>query len=89
MTAANRLEPSAEEAAEAVAFMREADRVFDVLDEAPARGEDDAEIAALVAERDAARAARDFARADALRDQLSQRGIELLDGPEGTRWRRR
>jgi cysteinyl-tRNA synthetase len=89
MTAANRFEPSAAEAALAVAFLREADAIFDVLDEAPARGEDDAEIDALVAERDAARAARDFARADALRDQLAERGIELLDGPEGTRWRRR
>jgi cysteinyl-tRNA synthetase len=69
--------------------MREADRIFDVLDETPARNGDDAEIDALVAERDAARAARDFARADALRDALAARGIELLDGTDATRWRRR
>ncbi|HID00277.1 MAG TPA: cysteine--tRNA ligase [Piscirickettsiaceae bacterium] len=48
----------------------------------------DTAIAALIAERNEARKARDFARADAIRDQLKQAGIELLDGPEGTRWRR-
>jgi len=69
--------------------MHEFDRVFDVLGgAAEAAGGDDAEIDALVAERDAARAAKDFARADAIRDELTERGIELLDGAEGTRWRR-
>ncbi|MDH5307634.1 MAG: cysteine--tRNA ligase, partial [Myxococcales bacterium] len=89
MTAINRLDPARADAAQAVAFMREADRVLAVLDDAPAAGADDAEIDALVAERDAARGARDFARADAIRDALSERGIELLDTPQGTRWRRR
>jgi cysteinyl-tRNA synthetase len=68
--------------------MRDADRVLGVLDEAPAAADDDAEIAALVAERSAARQARDFARADAIRKQLAARGIELLDTAEGTHWRR-
>ena len=45
---------------------------------------DDAEIDALVRERDEARAARDFARADALRDELTARGIKLEDTPGGT-----
>ncbi len=40
--------------------------------------------AALIAERTAARAARDFARADALRDQLAAMGVELVDGADGT-----
>ena len=48
----------------------------------------DEEIERLIAERNAARTVRDFARADAIRDQLKEAGIELLDGPEGTRWRR-
>ena len=43
---------------------------------------DDAEIDALVRERDEARAARDFARADAVRDELAARGIKLEDTPE-------
>jgi cysteinyl-tRNA synthetase len=89
MTAVNRLAPGREDAERAVALMREIDAVLGVLDDAPAAGDDDAEIEALVAQRDEARAARDFARADALRDQLSERGVELLDTPQGTRWRRR
>ena len=40
--------------------------------------------AALVEARSAARAARDFARADALRDQLAGMGLELIDRPDGT-----
>ncbi|KAA9132091.1 cysteine--tRNA ligase [Marinihelvus fidelis] len=51
-------------------------------------GDDDEAIDALVRERDAARAARDFARADALRDELDALGISLEDSPDGTRWRR-
>ena len=43
----------------------------------------------LVAARDEARAARDWARADALRDELEARGWVVEDGPGGTRIRRR
>ena len=42
----------------------------------------------LVAERDLARARRDFARADAIREQLAGEGVVLEDSPDGTRWRR-
>ena len=42
------------------------------------------DAAALVSERSAARTARDFARADALRDQLAAMGIDLVDRPDGT-----
>ena len=45
-------------------------------------------IAAAVQERLDARKARDFARADAIRADLSSRGIVLEDGPGGTTWRR-
>ncbi len=51
-------------------------------------GEDDAEIDALVAEREAARAARDFGRADAIRDELAARGVTIEDGARGTTWHR-
>ncbi|MBN2490963.1 MAG: cysteine--tRNA ligase [Planctomycetes bacterium] len=49
---------------------------------------DDAEVARLVAERVAARARREFARADAIRDELKARGVILEDRADGTRWRR-
>jgi cysteinyl-tRNA synthetase len=50
------------------------------------RGIDGAEVEARIAERAAARKARDFARGDAIRDELLGRGVALLDGPEGTSW---
>jgi cysteinyl-tRNA synthetase len=45
------------------------------------------EIEALIEQRNAARRERDFARADAIRDELAARGIELEDTREGTRWK--
>ena len=48
----------------------------------------DADIDALVKARDAARAAKDFAKSDQIRDQLAAQGIILEDTPQGTRWRR-
>jgi cysteinyl-tRNA synthetase len=48
----------------------------------------DEESARLVAERDEARRARDFARADALRDELVARGWTVEDTPSGTAIRR-
>ena len=58
---------------------------------APAAAEDSeaAEIDALVAERAAAKKAKDFARADEIRNALAKRGIELKDGPQGTTWERK
>jgi cysteinyl-tRNA synthetase len=49
-------------------------------------GIDPAEVEARIAERTAARKAWDFARGDAIRDELLARGVALLDGPEGTSW---
>ncbi len=48
----------------------------------------DAEIDAMITARNEARAARDFAAADAIRDELASAGILLEDGPGGTSWRR-
>ena len=78
-----------QDATAAIAVLRDADRVFGDARRGAGGGADDAEIERLVAEREAARKARDFKRADALRDELSKRGIELLDSPQGTRWRRK
>ncbi|HSD69856.1 MAG TPA: cysteine--tRNA ligase, partial [Woeseiaceae bacterium] len=46
------------------------------------------EIESLIEQRSAARAAKDFARADQLRAELAAAGISIEDGPDGTRWRR-
>lgn len=48
----------------------------------------DSEIEALIAERQAARANRDFATADRIRDELAAQGIKLLDTKDGVRWTR-
>lgn len=52
-------------------------------------GERAAEIDALVAERLAARQAKNFAEADRLRGVLAERGVEVMDGPAGSTWRRK
>jgi cysteinyl-tRNA synthetase len=48
----------------------------------------DADVPPLIEERNAARRARDFARADAIRKDLLARGIVLEDTPQGVKWRR-
>ncbi|HEX9022820.1 MAG TPA: cysteine--tRNA ligase [Geobacteraceae bacterium] len=48
---------------------------------------DPAEIEGLIAERAAARKAKDFKRSDEIRDYLLDRNIQLLDGPQGTTWK--
>ena len=53
-----------------------------------ATGTGDARIQALVEERTAAKQARDFARADAIREQLAAEGILLEDTAQGVRWKR-
>jgi cysteinyl-tRNA synthetase len=51
-------------------------------------GEDSAAIDALVAERVAARKAKNWAEADRLRQVLAEMGVEVMDGPAGSTWRR-
>jgi cysteinyl-tRNA synthetase len=71
---------------ELLALMDEVDAHVDVIGaDEPGLAE---EVERLIAEREAARAALDFARADRLRDELRERGIALEDSKEGVRWKR-
>lgn len=53
-----------------------------------ASGDDDARIQALIDERNTAKNNRDFARSDAIRDQLAAEGVLLEDTAQGVRWKR-
>ena len=48
----------------------------------------DPQVDALVAARTAAKKAKNFAEADRIRDELKAMGIEIIDTPQGTKWRR-
>jgi cysteinyl-tRNA synthetase len=54
--------------------------------EAKLTGVVDALVSTLLAQRDAARTAKDFATADAIRDQLKAAGVEVEDTPQGPKW---
>ncbi|MDJ0868934.1 MAG: cysteine--tRNA ligase [Myxococcota bacterium] len=79
--------------AERWALLADFDRVLglDLANAVPraAVRESDPRIDALVAEREEARARKDFATADRIRDELAAEGILLEDTPDGARWRRR
>ncbi|PHR66460.1 MAG: cysteine--tRNA ligase [Idiomarina sp.] len=84
-----------QKAAAYAAQLREFGHLLGLLEQQPeaflqgdAADIDVAKIEALIAERNDARAAKDWARADAARDALKSMNIELEDGPTGTKWRR-
>ena len=75
--------------AERYALLVSWDAVLGLDLERDARGgwEPSEEMRALVAERDAARAAKDFSKADEIRDRLQAMGLEVMDTAEGTKVR--
>ncbi len=75
--------------AERLAVALDADRVFGLrLREAVTKREELApELVAMIAERERARTEKDFARADALRDELREAGVVVEDTPSGTKWK--
>jgi cysteinyl-tRNA synthetase len=79
-------ELDAGQAGQVLDFMRQANGILDTIDFRDA--EADAEVAGLVESREKARQAKDFARADALREQLQALGVRLVDRPSGTSWKR-
>lgn len=81
-------EDSAKEAVQAV--YERLTSLLDVLGIADHSNRDhlDEKIEALIAEREAARKAKDFAKADAIRDELAAQGIQLKDTRTGVTWSR-
>ena len=73
---------------EVLQFFREVNDVFEII-EISAPETLDEEITAMISRRDEARAAKDWAAADCIRDELLARGIILEDTPHGTRWKRK
>ncbi len=77
---------STDDSATALAFLRELDTVFGILpDETPDLPAGAAEV---LAARDTARAARDWAASDRLRDDLLALGVAVEDTRDGQRWKR-
>lgn len=93
-TAANIAKKPAEQA-KAKAELLAAAKLFGILQSDPEHwfrasfGDEATEIDRLVAERVAARAAKDYALSDKLRDDLAARGVEVMDSASGSTWRRK
>jgi cysteinyl-tRNA synthetase len=88
-------ESQPEQAAQLAGLLKEYGEVLGILQQEAehflqnaGNDEEVEKIEALIAQRNQARADKDWASADAARDALSAMGIELEDGADGTRWRR-
>jgi cysteinyl-tRNA synthetase len=80
----------AEPTRRALAWAQSSGRMAEVAPELVAsQSISDAEVDALVAERNDAKKQRNFARADALRSELAEKGIVIEDSKDGTRWKRK
>lgn len=75
---------------DALVFLTKVNDIIDCFDVEAVEDEllDD-DIQRLIDERTAARKSKDFARADEIRDTLAAEGIELLDTPDGVKWKRK
>ena len=86
MTEHNDIDKEALESAKL--FFDKTNKILGYLYQEEKNSGEDAEIDALVAERSAARKAKDFKRSDEIRDMLAARGILIEDTSQGPRWKR-
>ena len=74
----------------ALDWAKESGRMAEVAPELlAAQSLTDEAIEALVAERTAAKKARNFARADQIRNELAEKGVVIEDSKDGVRWKRK
>ncbi len=73
----------------AVAWAQSAGLLDKIAPELLVQGLSDAEVDALIAERNLARKQRNFKRSDEIRDELAAKGILIEDSKEGVRWKRK
>ena len=69
-------------------LLANAEKIREEARKAEAAEERDPVIDGLVAERTAAKKAKNFAEADRIRDELKAMGIEIIDTAQGTKWKR-
>jgi cysteinyl-tRNA synthetase len=75
---------------DALAFLQQFDAIFDVLAPTVQTNQiGDSEVESMIEERAAAKKAKNFARADQIREQLLEQGIILEDTKSGVRWKRK
>ena len=86
-TALNRQGLSEADKEEILKTLQELNEVLNVL--TFSLPEIDPEVFVLIKERERARRQRDWEKADRIRMQLAEKGIELIDTPQGTIWRKK
>ena len=69
-------------------LLQNAEAVREEARKAAAAEERDPVIDGMIADRAAAKKAKNFAEADRIRDELKAMGVEIIDTPQGTRWKR-
>lgn len=84
----NKNELTKEAALRVIGFLREIDSIFSVLSFEKKSAELSGEEKKLIALREKLRKEKRFEEADKIREQLTSRGIILIDTPQGTKWRR-
>ena len=79
---------SGKDAQKTLAFLKELNKIFGFFDFAKKEFSIGAELMALVEKREKLRKEKKFAEADKIRVQLREKGIELMDTPEGVKWKK-